>query len=155
VASWFTRGTSVFRGVAGETVGYGNVSVLGGTGQRWLRDGGSMPCQRACSAVRGVCWCTGTARALWALWASPTRRSGVARVGVHGRARGLLPRGIDPLRRSKPGDEVTAQEVDSVTLPRFDVLDGHGDAQGRRGVAWTVSARWGRSRVPEEVVIVD
>jgi hypothetical protein len=53
VASWFTRGTSVFRGVAGKTVGCGNVSVLGGTGRGWLRDGGSMPCQRACSAVRG------------------------------------------------------------------------------------------------------
>jgi hypothetical protein len=48
-----------------------------------------------------------------------------------------------------------AQGVDGVTLPRFDVLDGHGDAQGWRGMAWTVSARWGRSRVPEEVVIVD
>jgi hypothetical protein len=55
--------------------------------------------------------------------------------GVHGRARGLLPRGIDPMGRSKPDGEVMAQGVDGGTLPRFDVLDGHGDVQGRRGVA--------------------
>jgi hypothetical protein len=53
VAGWFTRGTSGFREVAGETVGCGNVSVLGGAGQGWLRDGGSMPCQRACRARPG------------------------------------------------------------------------------------------------------
>jgi hypothetical protein len=45
---------------------------------------------------------------------------------------------------------VTEQEVVGGVLPQSGTLGGHGDVQGRRGVAGTVSAGWGRARVPAE-----
>jgi hypothetical protein len=57
---------------------------------------------------------------------------------VHGHAQAKLARGIDLVGQDGAGGKVTAQEVDGGTLPRFGVLDGHGDVQGRRGVAGMV-----------------
>jgi hypothetical protein len=55
--------------------------------------------------------------------------------GVHGRARGPLPRGIDPTHRGKPDGEVTAQGAVGAALPTLGAHRGHVDIQGRRGVA--------------------
>jgi hypothetical protein len=57
---------------------------------------------------------------------------------VHGHARAKLAWGIDLVGQDGAGGEVTAREVDYGALPRFGVLGGHGDVQGRRGVARTV-----------------
>jgi hypothetical protein len=107
VAGWFRRGTSGFRVAGGETVGCGSVSVLGGAGRGCQRVRGTVPC----TSVHG----TGLARALMHGNASPALRAlggAVAserrdRGGVHGRARGLLLRGIDSSGRGKLGSEVT------------------------------------------------
>jgi hypothetical protein len=66
---------------------------------------------------------------------------------VHGRARGLLPRGIDPKHRGKPDGEVTAQGVVGAALPTLGAHRGHDDVQGGMGCSCSVSARWGRVRV--------
>jgi hypothetical protein len=143
VAGQFRRGTSGFRVAGGETVGCGSVSVLGGAGRGCQRVGGTVPC----TGVHG----TGLAHALVHGNASPTLRAlggAVAserrgRGGVHGRARGLLLRGIDSSGRGKPGSEVTGHEMDGGMPTLLECPRWPWRRPGRRGVARARSLQGG------------
>jgi hypothetical protein len=62
---------------------------------------------------------------------------------VHGRSRGFLLQGIDPLAHDGAGGEVTGLEMVGGALPMLGAHGGHGDVQGDVGCSRKVSARWG------------
>jgi hypothetical protein len=72
----------------------------------------------------------GQAASRWHGWAA-----------VHGHARAKLARGIDLVGQDGAGGGVTAWEVDGGALPRFGVLDGHGNVWASVGWSCSVSVR--------------
>jgi hypothetical protein len=62
---------------------------------------------------------------------------------VHGRSRGFLLQGIDPLVHDSAGGEVTGLGMVGGALPTLGAHGGHGDIQGGVGCSCNVSARWG------------
>jgi hypothetical protein len=123
VASRFTRGTSIFKEVAGETVGCGDMSVLSGAGRGWCCSCRSMSCRGVWRARPGEGGVHGNA---------------VVRSAWSGRPSWHMMAGSGRLARARSGDPVSGNWFHGSRLARWRG-DVPGDGRWRAGSAGVAS----------------